>query len=506
MNTVSEEHSGGWEKVIRAFLKDKRDVEEEYYLKAVLKEIASSFERQRWLSDEKIKAFFDPKKNKKDSNHSALSFLREKFQACKELLVPSVGQDWDGLNSSYEDKCRSLDEKYSPVRWIADNAPNAGSVSFATHVTKLTHSKIDSPSILDQVDETKSYALTTSSLSEKVIDGAVAGNQFAPIFQFLELQYEGVKLAGELAREDSSALSPFAGDDDNLLTEWNAEFRRSSVADSMASHALLKQVYFPVSDAEGETYHLLCSVTSSSLAQTFVDKLFSDQQAQASKAADKGKYSGDLKAFYFQRAQVAVTASNHSNASQLNGKRGGKLHLLSAQPPLWKRQSKPPITRKSWFDYGIPYSAVSEDIQYLREFLIRFERLELSTRDPKRRKWLVDWGNRLVDEVLFQAEAIQVLPPGWSNVPDSRLKLEHQCFLDPYRSDEEFQAQRAATDWQTVVCKDFAHWLNKQLKGKDNAFTPQPWHTKLWIALMETQLRELDQTLNTELASRENNA
>ena len=48
--------------------------------------------------------------------------------------------------------------------WINKASQDASSVSFATHVIKLTHSKIDGSSIYDQISSQKNDILTTSSL------------------------------------------------------------------------------------------------------------------------------------------------------------------------------------------------------------------------------------------------------------------------------------------------------------------------------------------------------
>ena len=120
----------------------------------------------------------------------------------------------------------------------------------------------------------------------------------------------------------------------------------------------------------------------------------------------------------------------------------------------------------------------------------------MSTRSPERRKWINRWGSSIVDDVLFQAATIQTLPAGWSDNPKIKLKEEQQFFLDPYRVDEAFQAKCQSTDWQKVVCKDFARWLNRQLSGTDKKFTPQDEHTKLWMSLMEVELREWSEYFN----------
>ena len=113
-------------------------------------------------------------------------------------------------------------------------------------------------------------------------------------------------------------------------------------------------------------------------------------------------------------ASLAVTASNHGNASQLNAKRGGKLKLITCQPPTWQSQFKPPVFNKSLFFEPSIFWKAKDDIDYLRDFLIRFESIELSIKNPKRKKWVEQWVRNIIDEVLFYITNIQSLDSGWS--------------------------------------------------------------------------------------------
>jgi CRISPR-associated protein Csy1 len=271
--------------------------------------------------------------------------------------------------------------------------------------------------------------------------------------------------------------------------------------------SLSKQIYFPVNQqpSKSKDWHLLSVLASSALAQDIFNntgsKDFNDKNREL-----RGRYS--LKSLYStekiidfpNKATLMVTQSSHQNTSILNGKRSGRLFLLAAQPPTWQNQLKPPINRKSWFDYGVPLRAVNEDIQYLSSFLLRFEQLNLSTKDPKKRGWLIKWGKTTLSNVLFYAESIQNLTSGWSSTPGIKLKPEQQYFLDPYRTDIAFQNAKAASDWQNVVASDFAQWLNRKIQGVDKKFTPQAEHTKLWKDLMMMQLREQSQMVAAVLA------
>ena len=137
-----------------------------------------------------------------------------------------VDLDEEKIKENYEDKCNGINEEYLPCKWLTANSQNAASVSFATHVAKLTHSKIDSPSFYDNVHSKKNNQLSTSVLKNKAIDGAVAGNQFAPIFQFLELELNGKRLVSEFRDTSNIVLKPFVKEN-NDLHNWNHGFQQS---------------------------------------------------------------------------------------------------------------------------------------------------------------------------------------------------------------------------------------------------------------------------------------
>jgi CRISPR-associated protein Csy1 len=305
-------------------------------------------------------------------------------------------------------------------------------------------------------------------------------------------------LATELANPLSDALKPFAKSNEYL--EWNKGFSRAVTAKEIASHFLGKQVYFPISnDGGGAGYHLLCNMASSSMAQAFFDGIFSDGAKGNQSFVQKGKFSESVNRSFPKKGKLGVTASNHSNASQLNARRGGKLYLFSTQPSIWGAQTTPPIYDKSFFNTKLRFFVSKDDIDYLREFLLRFEQLNLSFNHPERRKWIDAWVGRIVDDVLAYATSIQDLPAGWSAADGGRLPREHQLFLDPFREDELFQAERKNYDWQSVICMDFARWLNRVLVGKDKKFSPQPEHSRIWGKLMEKPLRERNELIKREV-------
>jgi CRISPR-associated protein Csy1 len=289
MEEISE--LGTWEEVINDFLTGKKIKEEEGYIKDQIKIISGLYEKQKYFGRQDIEDLFD---RKKDKSQLAINFQRQKLKAIFVLDKKPEGLDFDQLRENYKKKCDNIDNKYDANGWISKAAHDASSVSFATHVAKLTHSKIDSPSLYDSIASTKLNVLTTASLTDKAIDGAVAGNQFAPVFQFLELELRGSKLAAEFAGDSNNVLKPFARNNDDELAEWNANFKKALSGDKPSSHFLAKQVYFPVeleNTVNTSRYHLLCHMKSSSLAHAIHNKVFDELQKEPRELRNKAKYS-----------------------------------------------------------------------------------------------------------------------------------------------------------------------------------------------------------------------
>lgn len=494
-----------WEEVMVNFFRKKSEVDEEKNIKETIKSLEASYIEKNFFGNEEVELVFNTKKNKKAENESSLDFQYRRAIALLKAENKPEGVNAFQILKAYKKEVKAIADKYNPTNWLSKNCSNASSVSFATHVIKLTHSSIDASSLYDSISDQKNSFLTTSTLKDKTIDGAVKGNQFAPIFQFLELECNGAKLAERLAKDDH-VFDYFA--DDTVSREeierWISGFRNALTTKKISSHALAKQVFFPTNynqELEKQDYHILCNVISSSMAQAIQESIFDERNKPIQKSVEKNKYSGNVNPKYINRSHLGVTASNHSNASQLNAKRGGKLHLFSARPPTWQSQITPPIYKKSLFS-EMHNSAILTEIDYLRDFLIRFKQLGISIKDPKRKRHLDRWVNNIIDEVLFYTGTIQNLPPGWTNNEQIKLKKSHQYLLDPYRIEGEFQSERQNKDWHAICCTDFSHWLNYLLRGKDKQFTPQAEHTRLWKKMLEQPLREYMEPVEESIKQR----
>ena len=367
----------------------------------------------------------------------------------------------------------------------------------ATHIAKLTHSSSSATSFVDGIVNHNFQYLSTNNLKKIDRDGAYANADLSKQVKFLMLKHNDNSLIDEL----KDALLEFS-DNEHELTNWLMRFQ-AILKPSLKSDNLAKQIYFPLA----EDYHLLTILKSSSLIHAIFQKYFEKnakkQLDTLRKLKSKEKYNRESLKQFVNVAKVATTLSQPQNVSVLNGKRGGFIRLLTIQPPTWQTTSKPPVTKNSLFDVMPMNATLWETIDYLRDFLLRFERIELSFKDPKKMAWIERWVNQIIDDVFAYCASIQNLPSGWSHSEEIKLKQEHQYFLDPYRNEKEFQVARKNNEWQVVVCDDFSSWLNHKLRGKDKVFTPQAEHTRLWKKLMQDELRRFDEAIEMDIKNRQ---
>lgn len=496
-----------WESVIKVFLLERRDQKELDLLskkkpkkslydkgQAILVQLFHNLGKDEKLSDEV--ANVEKRKNSGANKLDPLKFQQKRYMELVELSKNANGIE--EITKTYEDKLEEIEKFHEPINWISWAAENAKSVMFATHVAKLTHPSIKKASsfFVPNTRPTGKY-LDTSSLRRPIFDDAVDNAAYTPVSSFLKLKVKERTIADHISANDPIPFR-WVTNDENLLEEWAHKFSESFKTKNPKSHFLSKQIYFPIGLVSEESnqfeYHLLCNVKSSSLAHAFFNVLSAPYE-EPNNSYQKAPFI-----IFPGKAKIAVTASKkaHANVSPLNIKRDGEFYLLSTQPPSWQRQRKPPLNKRSLFDHFYT-SRANEEIKSLRGFLLLFERIDLSIKDPKKKKKIDGWVNQIIEEVMIYATSIQNLPAGWSNTENIRLKLAHQYFLDPYRDDEPFQKARQAADWQTVICADFANWLNGRLKGKDKQFTPQSNHTRMWKKLMEKQLREQAQAIDWDI-------
>jgi len=396
---------------------------------------------------------------------------------------------------------REKSKKYEIRDWLEDKANSAirlngnkkeTNMSLSTHPIKLTHSSISGASSIlfnDGVCDAK--YLSTASLSIVELDVGYPDAKLAPLGKLL-LFLHNEKLIDKIPTiADLDIFRPFAKDAEQYK-KWIRGFSLYYRIDTLASHFLAKQIYFPVNN----DYHIISPLASSSLDQVIYkkikcskgDKKISKECQKSNEQRRKNKYHKDINIWYPRLAVLKVTRSNHSNASLLNGRRLGERYLFPSTPPQWNSTLKPPLNYISLFRGEYEYK-VKDEVKSLQKYLLKIKdkKPNIHIRNNVRRN--INW---IIDTLFNYVAEIQRLKSGWSQ-EEGRLKESHRLWLDPYCQDELFQAKRATKVWQDEVCLDFGLWLNKKLEHKEMLFVKI--NSDRWAKILRGRLREFERDL-----------
>ncbi len=360
----------------------------------------------------------------------------------------------------------------------------------ATHIAKMTHSSSKGSSIDVRYHNScdKYFPKYVSTPESVILDTAYPDNKYSSISQLYMIEVGG-KFIGDLLRENGRKyLRTFTRDDD-LLNKWDRKFSKNIKNNNKQSYFLSKQTYFPIEDNK---YHLLLPLTSSSLAQElhlehkkYLEK--NGEQVKAREQRNDKKFSATVICSYPNKAYLNVTGSNHSNASSLNGKRGGRIPLLPTMPPQWKSNLASCIDKSDIFDKTLGFQLRS-DIDELRQYLLLIKNKSLSVSEPKRNATVIRKLQAIISNFFNYVETINSYDhSGWSI--DSRFPDEQQLLFEPWREDEAAKTVKKNTQWEKTLSQSFGRWLNNQLKQKSK-LKLTPVQEALWSDVFLTDLRE----------------
>lgn len=409
----------------------------------------------------------------------------------------SVRQIAEGLEDdlTIREKRQALEQRYETRNWLTEAASRAGQISLVTHAAKYTHGDSRSSSVFSVTTANDGY-VSTSTLENPPAD-AVGNAATLDVAKLLQSEVEGDSLLACLKRGDYCPFEPLA-QDANQLRQWTDGFSQALTTREPASHKLAKQIYFPV----GDGYHLLSPLFATSLAQALYQKLvtsrFSDEAKAIWQARRNNQWHDKPLIQFMETAEMHFGGTKPQNISSLNSGRGGRVWLLSAQPPRWKRQEKPPENITSVFAIGGAFDrAANSAIRRITALLTGSgEYRNRNIREARDR-----YVDELIDLLFVQAGDVQRVEwQGWSQKCE-RPARHQQLWLDPWRSlqDDAFRLERDLGNWQDAVAEDFARWLNYRLRkafpdvGKADK---REWESR---PLFRQRLREMESILREAL-------
>lgn len=394
----------------------------------------------------------------------------------------------------WQQRKQELLDKFKPDIWLTDAAKRAKQISLVTHALKYAHSDAKGTSLMMVAGDGPQGYVSSSSLSALKAD--VVGNAAAlDVANLLLLEAECVRLLDLVGQDDASALAAFGNREQQQ--GWVQGFKEALKVLEPASHTLAKQLYFPL-EGSGTGYHLLAPLAASSLNHALFQRVqhsrFSDDAKAARDARRKEKYWHQSTRDYPSLAIQTFGGTKPQNISLLNSQRGGRAYLLSAQPPVWKSQTKPPKSATAfWAGYRW---WVRAQVRELKDFLERVDQYNLNNLSIREKRAALVAA--LVDEFYQYSARIQVMPSGWS--AESFGIRPEACWLDPNRNDDEFIYEREGKGWCKPLALSFGRTLvkalnqtgkNKKLEMADNERAHFREQIKGEIRRLKSDLEEL---------------
>ncbi|NHB97024.1 type I-F CRISPR-associated protein Csy1 [Photorhabdus stackebrandtii] len=414
----------------------------------------------------------------------------------KKLAKLTSAEEISVAQQEIAEQLKELEERFEVRNWLDDAANRAKQISLVTHALKFTHSDAKGSSIFATSASGKENIeyLSITVLNKPAID-AVGNAAALDVAKLLQTEYQKDSLVECLNREDYTALAELA-ESEQQLERWINGFRQALSDETLSSHKLAKQLYFPVSPGE---YHLLSPLFSSSLAnaihQHIIEARFGESSKEINKAKKEEYWHPEARVIYPSTAVQNIGGTKPQNISYLNSVRGGSTWLLSCASPNWLSITKPPMERRSIFDRRSEFvSLARETIGKMRQYLFVVQDIENNRKIKKLRQEFVD---QIIDILFNYVAGIQNLfeLKGWSASDDCELKRAQQLWLDPYRCqlDKEFRFEREGGDWKKEIAADFSYWLNQSLKHE--RLEMELPERREWASEFKKRLREFEDEL-----------
>lgn len=342
------------------------------------------------------------------------------------------------------------DDKFSLKEWLPDAAKRVTQLSMVSHPSKFSHPSAKTSSVIAQAKQINDGYLRSGNVSYPL---DVFGNAAAmDVFKFLSLPLtEKLTVLDGFERQEESLKTLLVGSNLDFETLGTEFLKIKATDNSVKTDHLVKQVYFPIEQAE---YHLLSILTPSGLItrlkQSIDTMRFSEETKQAKELRRKNEYHEIGYADIFDLTITAYGGTQPQNVSVLNSQNAGRAYLLSSCPPvLEKRAIRLPKT--DFFAQCLYRKNYQESFIQLHKFM----QLDLNNDDI--RTAIRNIIQFVIDQILVLASKTrEYSTEGWSNQDyyESLPKLQ-RIWLDKI-----YQTERNEdSDWRDELSREIARWI-----------------------------------------------
>ena len=342
------------------------------------------------------------------------------------------------------------DDKFSLKEWLPDAVKRVTQLSMVSHPSKFSHPSAKTSSVIAQAKQDNDGYLRSGNVSYPL---DVFGNAAAmDVFKFLSLPLtEKLTVLDGFERQEESLKTLLVGSNLDFETLGTEFLKIKATDNSVKTDHLVKQVYFPIEQAE---YHLLSILTPSGLItrlkQSIDTMRFSEETKQAKELRRKNEYHEIGYADIFDLTITAYGGTQPQNVSVLNSQNAGRAYLLSSCPPvLEKRAIRLPKT--DFFAQCLYRKNYQESFIQLHKFM----QLDLNNDDI--RTAIRNIIQFVIDQILVLASKTrEYSTEGWSNQDyyASLPKLQ-RIWLDKI-----YQTERnEESDWRDELSREIARWI-----------------------------------------------
>lgn len=356
--------------------------------------------------------------------------------------------------SSNKGKFSEADERYHPELWLVKAIKNAR-YAVTTHSSTFTHPDAKSTPILFFKEPCNNGYLISNNVNlSQVFDvfgNAATDTIVKETYLFLTSKLADGRTIWQQFEEETDTAKVFVQnlnqDFDQAYSNLNKIFVNKN---ETKTTGLLKQVYFPVDEAD---YHLLSLIISSPLITEFVKRIdqirfnVSNKEAREYKRKNQhyeGGYS-DL----FDLTQVGFGGSKPQNVSVLNSQNAGRAYLLSSCPPVLERRTIR-LPKTDFFVQCLYRKNYQDSFIQLHKFM----QLDLNNIDI--RNAIRNIIQFVIDQILLQAfRTREYAVEGWSNQDYYSSLPKLQCIW----LDKVHQTTREEEGWRDELSREIARWI-----------------------------------------------
>jgi len=382
------------------------------------------------------------------TDSSVIDFFQERKTAWLKKAVNAFMTELEVRQVEIE-----CEQVFSLEQWLPNAAKRAGQISISTHPCTFSH-----PSSRKNKNGYASSIIASSQCSDDgylrsgnvAVEADALGNAAAlDVYKFLTLKMEdGQALLSHIEQNSSLAqqLLNIKAESYNTLRDGFLAMTNGDV-DSVTS-SKIKQVYFPVDNG----YHQLSILSASGVMfelRKRIDTIRFSEETKTARACEKNNeiYDGGYKQLV-NITTIGYGGTKPQNISVLNNKNGGKVHLLSSEPPrLVKRDIHFPTV--DFFTQVLSHYQCRDLFYLLHDLFLGYKN------DWNIRRERDEYYQTLIDRIIERMWLVRNVSEVQFNPDTTQLNKTQKIWLCSANEEE----RDTADGWLDELCSEITRFI-----------------------------------------------